>query len=98
LVHSKTGALHFKNVTAYHNYLAYIHIHHKTKHHKHPVVIAGKVHSVCHNCGSIYHKSHEHRKHHPINTKVSRDSNNLRSRTVGLGRPHIKFPNLRVKL
>jgi len=57
----KTGTLHFKNVQGYHKYLDYIHIHNKTKHHHHPVTIGGKIHAVCHNCGSIHHMTQHHR-------------------------------------
>lgn len=40
--------LHFKSKRKYNKYLAFINIHHKTKHHHNRVVIAGHPHKVKH--------------------------------------------------
>lgn len=60
--HRGEGPLHFGNMEEYRKYLAYIHIHHKSKGHYRHVFIAGHQHHVCHHCGSPHHKTHEHHK------------------------------------
>ena len=62
MVHHPSSVLHFHSSEAYHKYLAHIHIHGESKGHHHPVIIAGRKHTVCHHCGSLYHMSHHHQK------------------------------------
>lgn len=62
--HRGEGPLHFHNMNDYHKYLAYIHIHGKTKHHHRHVFIGGHMHHVCHHCGSTHHRTHEHHRMH----------------------------------
>lgn len=64
--------LHFSSMQHYHNYLATIHIHGYTKHHHHPVYINGKLHHVCHTCGSVHHRIHPHPQRRSVRRSPTR--------------------------